>query len=256
MNEIKLFEDKEIRTVLVNGETFYAVSDVVGILAESKDPKNYWRVLKKREPQLITICNELPVVAKNGKTYKTDCANKEGLLRIIQSVPSKKAEPFKMWLAKVGSDALDEKANKRLAIHKKLKETQGLLFDNVKKRGVDKEGFERVLKSGDKALFGGKDIKKIYGIEKKEDADDYMHNLLLTGKTFGTELTNLNVQKNNLEGEERIAQDHKNNNEDIREVIKGNGYLPEDIPPEENIQKLEVKKQKRIVLNKKEADKD
>lgn len=241
MNDIKLFEDNEIRTVLLNGETFYAVSDVVGVLAESKDPKNYWRVLKKREPQLITNCNELPMMAKNKKTYKTDCANKEGILRIIQSVPSKKAEPFKMWLAKVGSDVLDEKTNKRLAIHKKLKETQGLLYENVKERGIDKEGFDRVLKSGDKALFGGKDIKKVYDLNEKEDADDYMHNLLLTGKTFGTELTNLNVQKNNLEGEESITNDHENNNKDIREVIKGNGYLPEEIPQEKAIKKINKK---------------
>ena len=72
MNEIKLFEDKEIRTILVDDEIFYAVSDVVGILAESKDPKNYWRVLKMREPQLITNCNEFPLKAKNGRTYKKD----------------------------------------------------------------------------------------------------------------------------------------------------------------------------------------
>lgn len=246
MNEIKLFEDNEIRTVLIDDEIFYAVSDVVGILAESKDPKNYWRVLKNREPQLITNCNELPVKAKNGRTYKTDCANKKGLLRIIQSIPSRKAEPFKEWLAEVGSEALDEKANKRLAIHKKLKDTQDLLFENIKSKGVDEEGFERVLKSGDKALFGGKDINEIYGIEKKEDADDYMHNVLLTGKTFGTELTNLNVQKNNLEGEEDITNDHENNNKDIREVIKGNGYLPEEIPPGKNIKKLQKKNDKQL----------
>ena len=88
MNDIKLFESKEIRSTMYNGEWYFAVSDVVGILSESLDPTSYWRKLKQREPQLVTNCHGLKMPAPNGKMYKIDCANKEGLLRIIQSIPS------------------------------------------------------------------------------------------------------------------------------------------------------------------------
>ncbi|UZR96566.1 BRO family protein [Chondrinema litorale] len=256
MNEIKLFDDKEIRAALIDGELYYAVVDVIEVLAESEKPSKYWSALKARDKkksgfELSTICRQLKMESKkDGKLYPTECADKEALLRIIQSIPSPKAEPFKLWLAKVGSQVIDEKTSKRLVIHRKLKETQDLLFDNVKERGVDEEGFKRVLKAGDKSLFGGEDINKKYRIDEHEDADDYMHNVLLSGKTFGTELTNLNVQKNNLQGEDAIKKDHEHNNKDIRDVIKGNGYLPEDIEPEEDIKKinkkLEDKDQKKL----------
>ena len=131
MSEIKLFESKEIRSTLHEGEWFFAVADVVGVLTESVNSGDYWRTLKHREHQLVTNCHKLKMPASNGRMYKIDCANKEGLLRIIQSVPSPKAEPFKKWLANVGSKVLDEKANKRLAAHRKLKETQNRFLDNV-----------------------------------------------------------------------------------------------------------------------------
>ncbi|MBT28904.1 MAG: hypothetical protein CMO01_04510 [Thalassobius sp.] len=246
MNEIKLFEDKEIRSVLVEGEWYYAVADVVGVLSESKNPRNYWNVLKKREKQLVTNCKQLKMPAPNGRMYKIDCANKEGLLRIIQSIPSKKAEPFKLWLAGVGSQYLDEKTNKRLIARKKLKESQERLFDNVKDRGIDGEAFKRLVKNGDISLFGGEDMNKKYGIEEDDNIDDYMNTLLLMGKGFASEITHHNVLHNDVDGEKNINEEHQNSNKAIRgTLIKETKVKPEDLPPEKDLKKIQKGKNKK-----------
>ena len=107
MSNIKLFEDKKVRSLWNEGEEewYFSVVDVIQVLTDSSDPKDYWYRMKKREKlsgfELSTICRQLKIEATDGKKYATDCASTEGLLRIIQSVPSPKAEPFKLWLAKV-----------------------------------------------------------------------------------------------------------------------------------------------------------
>ena len=108
---IQLFEDQPIRTAWDEEleEWYFSVVDVVGVLTESPNPNNYWKVLKKRLKdegnETVTNCNQLKLKShKDGKRYKTDVANTVQLLRIIQSIPSKKAEPFKIWLAEVGRD--------------------------------------------------------------------------------------------------------------------------------------------------------
>ena len=110
------FEGKPIRKVWHNDEWYFNVSDVIGILTESKDPKNYWRGLKKRllaesGNEFVTNCNGLKFEAIDGKKYKQDAANVEGIFRIIMSVPSPKAEPLKIWLAEQGKRAIDEAEN-------------------------------------------------------------------------------------------------------------------------------------------------
>ena len=98
--------------------------DVVGVLSESLNPNNYWKVLKNRlkkeESQLVTNCNQLKLQSTDGKFYKTDVADTEQLFRLIQSIPSPKAEPFKLWLAKVGSERLDEMQDPELSIDRTL----------------------------------------------------------------------------------------------------------------------------------------
>ena len=112
---IQLFEDQPIRTAWDEEleEWYFSVVDVVGVLTESPNPNNYWKVLKKRLKdegnETVTNCNQLKLKShKDGKRYKTDVANTVQLLRIIQSIPSKKAEPFKIWLAEVGKDRIEE----------------------------------------------------------------------------------------------------------------------------------------------------
>lgn len=126
-NEIKLFEGNQIRSIWDNEkeEWYFSVVDVIGVLSGSENPNNYWKVLKKRlkdeGSELVTYCNQLKMKShKDGKMYKTDVADMQGIFRIIQSVPSPKAEPFKMWLAEVGKERIDEIIDPELTIDRAL----------------------------------------------------------------------------------------------------------------------------------------
>ena len=109
-NAVRIFEEKQIRSVWdeKSEKWWFSVVDIVGVLSESIDAQAYWRKLKQRLKEegneSVTNCHALKMVAQDGKMRETDVADTEQILRIIQSVPSKKAEPFKMWLAKVGSE--------------------------------------------------------------------------------------------------------------------------------------------------------
>ena len=140
-NKIALFEKKQIRKIWHDKEWYFSVVDIVGALTDSIDPKDYWYRLKKRaneeeEIELSTICRQLKVIAPDGKMRATDCSNTEGILRIIQSIPSPKAEPFKRWLAKVGYERIEEIENPELAQErmKKLYEAKGYPSDWIDKR--------------------------------------------------------------------------------------------------------------------------
>ena len=115
-----VFQDKKIRRIWQNDEWFFSVVDVVGALTESTDAKDYWYRLKKRELEsgeieLSTFCRQLKLQSSDGKYYSTDCANTKNMFRIIQSIPSPKAEPFKQWLAQVGYERVQEIENPELA---------------------------------------------------------------------------------------------------------------------------------------------
>ena len=126
-NSIKIFNDKKIRTKWDEEieDYYYSVIDVIAVLTNSKNPQNYWKVLKHRLNEEInesvTICSQLKLPShKDGKFYKTDVANTKQLLRIIQSVPSPNAEPFKQWLAQVGEERLNEVADPELAMQRAI----------------------------------------------------------------------------------------------------------------------------------------
>ncbi|MDD3436498.1 MAG: Bro-N domain-containing protein [Candidatus Gastranaerophilales bacterium] len=163
--QVILFEDKNIRRIWHEGEWFYSVVDIIEILTETPRPRKYWADIKKREPQLSEFCGQLKLdgtielssnfgqfklKAKDGKFYKTDCANNEGLLRIIQSIPSKKAEPIKLWLAQIGRERLEEIQNPELAMQKKEKEKgkgeKNTLPRNQRFRSLRKGGTARSIK--------------------------------------------------------------------------------------------------------------
>ena len=126
-DKIKLFEDQPIRTAWDEGqeEWYFSVVDVVGVLTEQKTidgARNYWKVLKNRlkkeGSELVTNCNQLKMVSQDGKRRMTDVATTEQLLRLIQSIPSKKAEPFKLWLAQVGRERIEETIDPELSIER------------------------------------------------------------------------------------------------------------------------------------------
>ncbi len=126
-NEIKFYENKGIRSAWdeEKEEWYFSIVDVVGVLTESSNPRDYWYRIKKRmseeeKSQLSTICRQLKLLSSDGKKYKTDVADLKGVFRIIQSIPSPKAEPFKMWLAEIGKERIDEVIDPELTIDRAL----------------------------------------------------------------------------------------------------------------------------------------
>lgn len=142
-SSIQLFEDQKIRTAwdAEKEEWYFAIVDVIAVLTDSADPQNYWRVLKKRLKdegnETITNCNGLKMTAPDGKKRKTDVASTEQLLRIIQSIPSPKAEPFKAWLAMVGKERIEETIDPEQAIDRAL--------DTYLKKGYSEEWIHQRL---------------------------------------------------------------------------------------------------------------
>lgn len=144
-DKIQIFEDKKIRTAW-NEETeewYFSVVDVIAVLTDSPNPATYWRVLKKRLKdegnETVTSCNGLKMTAADGKKRMTDVADTEQLLRIIQSIPSPKAEPFKMWLAQVGRERIEETIDPELAIDRAL--------ETYQKKGYSEEWIHQRLLS-------------------------------------------------------------------------------------------------------------
>jgi DNA-damage-inducible protein D len=218
MANIKLFESKKIRSVWNEAEQkwYFSVADVVEALTDSTDVKQYVKKLRQRDQQLNsywgTICTPLEMIAADGKKRKVQAANVEGLLRIIQSIPSPKAEPFKRWLAKVGYERLEEIENPELAqqrmreIYKAKgysdewieKRVRGIvvrdeLTNEWKRRGV-KEGKEYAILTAEisKATFGltPSEYKSYKGLTKpQENLRDHMTDLELIFTMLGEAAT-------------------------------------------------------------------
>jgi prophage antirepressor-like protein len=140
-NKIALFKGRQIRRILHNNEWWFSVIDVVAVLTDSDNPRDYWYKMKIRvkdedEVELSTFCRQLKLLAPDGKMRETDCADTESLFRIIQSIPSPKAEPFKRWLAKVGYERVQEIENPELATKRTrlLYKLKGYPDDWIEKR--------------------------------------------------------------------------------------------------------------------------
>jgi len=139
--KIAIFKGKGIRKILENNEWLFSVVDIIEVLTDSTKPRDYWYRLKKREKEssgleLSTICRQLKLESSDGKKYKTDVVNTENAFRIIQSIPSPKAEPFKRWLAKVGYERVQEIEDPELATKRTraLYQAKGYPYDWIEKR--------------------------------------------------------------------------------------------------------------------------
>ena len=191
-NQLAIFEQKPIRRVMHNGETYFSIVDIIEVLTDSAKPRTYWAMLKKREIQLLTVCEQLKMAAADGKTYKTDAANTAGIFRILMSVPSPKAEPFKLWLAEVGQQAIVETENPEVGIERfaELYKAKGY-SDEWKNRGVT-EGSEYSILTATiaKETFGltpsaHKDLKGL----AQQNLRDHMTPLELIFTMLGEEIT-------------------------------------------------------------------
>jgi len=215
-----VFQDQKIRRMWHNNEWHFSIVDVVEALTDSNNPRNYWNMLKAREAELgielYTICVQLKLIAEDGKLRETDCANTKSLFRIIQSIPSKKAEPFKMWLAQVGKERIEEIENPELAQDrvKEYYELKGYpkdwidkrlrgiairqdLTDEWKYRGVQKEkDFAILTNEISKATFGKTvgEYKQFKGLKKSnQNLRDHMTDweliLNMVGEKATTDIT-------------------------------------------------------------------
>ncbi|MEI6345758.1 MAG: Bro-N domain-containing protein [bacterium] len=213
--KISLFEGKKVRKTIHCDEWWFSVVDIVEALTDSTNPRVYWAVMKDRlekdeKVQLFTFCKQLKLEASDGKMRETDCANTEGVFRIIQSIPSPKAEPFKRWLAQVGYERVKEIENPELAQDrmKALYEKKGYskgwidkrirgiairqsLTDEWKERGIFGEQDYAILTAEiSKATFGMTPSEyKEYKHLKKENLRDHMTDLELIFTMLGERVT-------------------------------------------------------------------
>lgn len=267
MTNIKLFQDKKIRSVWNDEEEqwYFSVYDVVEALTDSNDPKQYIKKMRKRDPQLDfnwgTICTPLEMIALDGKPRKIQAANVKGLFRIIQSIPSPKAEPFKLWLSQVGYERLLEIENPELAQErmKELYEKKGYpkdwidkrlrgmairqnLTDEWKRRGITQEQDYAILTAEiSKATFGmtPSEYKEFKGLTKKnQNLRDHMDDLELIFTMLGERVTTEISQKEDPETFEESRQiakrggnvagvARKETEKELgRSVSTSNNYLP------------------------------
>lgn len=222
---LAVFKGKRIRKIIHANEWWFSVSDVVEALTDSSDPKQYIKKMRQRDPELNsywgTICTPLEIMAPDGKMRETNCANTQGIFRIIQSIPSSKAEPFKRWLAKVGYERVQEiedpelSAKRAKAIYKAKgysdawieKRMRGIavraeLTDEWQKRGIKEDPEYAILTAEiSKAAFGmtPSEYKEFKGL-KRENLRDHMNDLELIFSMLGEAATTEIARKQDAHG--------------------------------------------------------
>ena len=226
------FDGENIRRIWNKEEWYFSVSDIISILTNSKDSKAYWRKLKQRESQLVTICHGLKLKSLDGKLRVEDCITRKGIFRLVQSVPSKKAQPFKEWLAQLGEDRLLEIENPELAqnrvkeyyeikgyskgwIEKRLRgiAVRDELTDEWKERGVE-NSYEFAILTNEisKATFNKsiKEHKEFKGLAKKnQNLRDHMTDLELIFSMLGEASTTKITRKKDSQGFDELSESAK-----------------------------------------------
>jgi len=234
MNKIVVFKGKRVRKIIHKNEWWFSVVDICGALTDSPDAGAYWRKLKQRlqeeGSEVVTFCHVLKLPAPDGKKYGTDCADTEGIFRIVQSIPSPKAEPLKRWLAKVGYERVQEIENPELATKRtrmlyKLKgysedwiekRMRGIaireeLTDEWQKRGAREEkDYEILTAEISKATFGliPSQYKKLKGL-KRQNLRDHMDDFELIFNMLGERATTEIHRTENSKGVPKLKSDAK-----------------------------------------------
>ena len=236
--EMVLFESNKIRRQMYNGEWNYSVVDIIAILTGSEDPNDYWYRLKKRldteeQSELSTNCRRLKLIAKDGRLRPTDCANRETIFRLIQSIPSPNAEPFKLWFARLAEERIQEVIDPSLAIERArqtyLKKgydeewtntrikgigARNALTNEWKNRGADTRDYAILTDEISKGTFGittqqHKDLKHL----DKQNLRDNMSAMELALMTLA-EVTTTEIHKtNDSQGFEELKQDAQDGGE-------------------------------------------
>lgn len=256
-DDVKMFEGSQIRSVWDNEreEWYFSVVDVIGSLTESNNPRDYWYRVKKRmseeeRSELSTFCRQLKLKSTDGKSYKTDVADMQGIFRIIQSVPSPKAEPFKMWLAEVGKERIDEIIDPELTIDRALEgyarkgysrewinqrlqaiQVRKELTDTWQDHGV-KAGNEYAILTNEisKAWSGmtTREYKDFKGLKKENLRDNMSTTELILNMLAETATKDIAEAKNSqgLEENKQVAQDGGSIAGDARKSIEARTGKP------------------------------
>ena len=220
-NQLAIFEQKPIRHVEFEGEMWFSVIDIIEALTNSANPSVYWSAVKKRESESFTFCKRFNYARANGKNYPTDCANTEGVFRIIMSVPSPKAEPLKLWLASLGKQAIEEAENPELLTERQADlyrakgyteewigrrvqtiETRKALTDEWKERGVvENQEYSILTATIAKGTFGltPTEHKEIKGLAR-QNLRDHMTPLELIFTALSEETTRLFIVNDDAQG--------------------------------------------------------
>ncbi|MES3031408.1 MAG: hypothetical protein V4697_03290 [Patescibacteria group bacterium] len=234
---IALFEGRGVRKEWdpKQEKWFFSIVDIVGILSNSKDPRNYWKVLKSRlndeGSELVTKCNQLKMKSSDGKYYSTDAGDLETILRLVQSVPSPNAEPLKLWLARLGSERLEEIQDPELAIDRAKatyekkgypkdwidKRMRGInvrhsLTDEWKNRGAKKgQDFAILTDEIYKGTFEmtTREYKKLKSLGKENNLRDHMNDIELILTMLGEAATTKLTQDRDSKGIEPLQKDAK-----------------------------------------------
>lgn len=258
-NNLALFEEKAIRKIWKDGRWYFSILDVVTILTDSKDPKQYINKLRKRDLYLnegwVQIVHHLKIKT-NGGSQNMNCADTEGILRIIESIPSPKAEPFKRWLAKVGSERIEEINNPELAMDrmKKIYEKKGYSASWIeqRERGIitrhnltNEWRIRGANNNQDYAILTNEIYKTGFGLSAKEYKDIKG---LKENQNLRDSMTNIELALTNL-GEASAAELHKNNDSYGKEELKKDANDAGDII---NVAKNELEKKlnKQVVISK------
>lgn len=256
-DDVKMFEGSQIRSVWDNEreEWYFSVVDVIGSLTESNNPRDYWYRVKKRmseeeRSELSTFCRQLKLKSTDGKSYKTDVADMQGIFRIIQSVPSPKAEPFKMWLAEVGKERVDEIIDPELTIDRALEsyarkgysrewinqrlqaiQVRKELTDTWQDHGVNAGNEYTILTNEISKAWSGmttREYKVFKGLKKENLRDNMSTTELILNMLAETATKDIAEAKNpqGLEENKQVAQDGGSIAGDARKSIEARTGKP------------------------------
>ena len=261
-------ENTIIRRQWVNDRWYFSVVDVVAVLTNSTDPGNYWSVLKRRladegANEVVTNCHRLKMRALDGKRRETDAADTETLLRIVQSIPSPKAEPFKQWLAKVGAERIEETGQTDLLAGMTPEQRAIFLRGQMADRNLtlaDAAAVSGVVTRRDFAIFQDHGYRGLYGGETARDIAarkdvkpgqilDWMGPDELAANIFRASVTEQRLQNEHVDSKDEANRVHHDTGAGVRQFLSDYGAtLPEHLPtPEVSIQELQRREAERLV---------
>ena len=246
-----------------DGQWYFSIIDVIRVLTDSPDPRTYWAVLKKRmqhegASELLTNCKQLKMRAIDGKLRSTDAANAEAMLRIVQSIPSPKAEPIKQWLARVGAERLEDvaasldEAARRLLMRDEVADKNKMLTKTAANAGlVTSRDFAVFHDHGYMGLYAGETAAMIAerkGITKGEHILDWMDSEELAANWFRITQAEAKLRRDGVDNKAAANVVHHQVGRTVRETIAQlGGTMPEDLPtPERSIRELQRQEQQRI----------